>query len=228
MQAHPDATAAEAAAFYVELTSWIPGHLKNQVLAPDVVHAASQDQWLHHTVEQMFATTSESLSAIDQHARVQGRINLTGLLGRLDSSTMLASIEGRTPFADINVARHAMSISMQHHAAFDMSAQARRRADGTGHGAGTTAPPATMGKRLLRSAYEGVIPPSVIQRPKQSFPIPFQGWIGDHVAEAAQSSTVQQVFRPEAVRSISAAPAEHWNLTWPMTNVMLWLGRFFH
>ena len=56
--------------------------------------------------------------------RVYRRINLTGLLRRLDTASMTASVEGRTPFADVRVAELAMSMP------FDLKLHVPRHADG--------------------------------------------------------------------------------------------------
>jgi hypothetical protein len=58
--------------------------------------------------------SSRSESVIDGLLRAslvhQRRVNLVGLLGRLDGATMLAGVEGRTPFADARVAAWAESL----------------------------------------------------------------------------------------------------------------------
>ena len=47
---------------------------------------------------------------LDAHLRMQRRVNLAGLLQRLDTATMLAGVEGRTPIADVRVAELAESL----------------------------------------------------------------------------------------------------------------------
>lgn len=150
------------------------------------------------------ALAGESLpdAPLDAMLRVQRRINLHGLLLRLDSSTMRASVEGRTPFADVVVA--AMAESLPSSVKFDPSQ----------HGP-------TAGKRVLREAFTDLVPAEVITRPKASFPLPFQAWMHALAAAPRQSPLCREFFSDDAIAVVERQPAEAWRLAWPMINIAL-------
>jgi hypothetical protein len=97
------------------MAAWIPSASKPGILKDEVWNAIEHDGHLRSFYQDEFATiASERFDAdpVSAHLRFQRRINLAGLLGRLDSSTMLASVEGRTPFADVEIARLAESLPL--------------------------------------------------------------------------------------------------------------------
>ena len=117
---------------------------------------------------------SEQLTTFDAYLHQHAQINLEGLLNRLDSSTMLASVEGRVPFTDHRLAEKLFKLpdsfkmrlhqnvkieSLQHLNSFEIIQ----------HGQLET-------KRLLRAAFQNKISPSIMNRKKVSFPVPFIEW----------------------------------------------------
>lgn len=149
-----------------------------------------------------------------RHLRFQRRINLTGLLQRLDSATMLASVEGRTPFADIAVVRRAESLPMAWKFVL---------------GAAINGQPAcpSRTKIALREAFAGVIPEAILQRPKASFPLPFQAWCGDAAHLLSQSALARELFTEAAISTVASRPTDVWPLAWPMINIAMWGRRWW-
>lgn len=137
--------------------------------------------------------------------RMQRRFNLVGLLGRLDTATMLASVEGRTPFADVRVATAAEGLAMD-----------RKFVSGD----------PSQTKIALREAFRGMVPASIADRPKRSFPLPFEGWMGELVEAIRGSGLVEQVYSRAAVELVCADPGSLWILSWPMSNLALWGRRW--
>ena len=138
------------------------------------------------------------------HMRFQREVNLAGLLRRLDSMTMLASIEGRTPFADARIAELADGLPTD-----------RRFQAGS------------LGKLLLRDAFADRLPEQIAQRPKAGFPLPFENWIGPAGAWLSESRFAQEIFAEPAMRIVAADPSTNWQHAWPMLNVALWADHWF-
>lgn len=130
------------------------------------------------------------------------RVNLEGLLRRLDTAMMLAGVEGRTPLADSVVCQFAESLPLSERISFDQGVE------------GT--------KKPLRRAFADVVPSSVIKRSKASFPLPFREWVGDLVGVLDRSAFVEATFGAEVVRAVRANPGEMWNVAWPMVNLSVW------
>ena len=75
---------------YLMCTSWAAMSVKPHLLRAEVLEAAGHDALLLEELYKQF----EWLSTARATLRVYRRINLTGLLRRLDTASMLASVEG--------------------------------------------------------------------------------------------------------------------------------------
>ena len=191
--------------FYLQMTSWVPLQLKGKVLNPAVMKEANQDYCLLEALQKIFPSKQAEEYGLAHMMMAQRQFNLTGLLERLDSSTMLASLEGRTPFADVRVVEFADQMPMDFHFAMNETLDK------------------VNAKQLLRRAFEGYVPEHVLNRPKASFPLPFQSWMADQGQAMLQSNLAKDVFHPEAVALIGQQSAQQWAAAWPMLNISLWL-----
>jgi asparagine synthase (glutamine-hydrolysing) len=200
---------AASARFLLDSAAWMPIDAKPAILGPAIWRALEGDAALADTYRQEFAEASaerDDADPLQSHLRFHRRVNLTGLLARLDTATMLAGVEGRTPFADVAVAALAESLPMRDKF--------------------TPGPPART-KIVLRDAFAPDLPSEVASRPKASFPLPFQEWIQDNAAELNQSAFAREVFTQAAIAAIAARPRELWRFAWPMINIALWGRRWW-
>lgn len=194
-------------AFQLRSNAWMSREVKPVVLRTDIWRGLEQDAelvaWYGEEFEACEAGAGEPLQA---HLNFHRRVNLAGLLQRLDTATMLEGVEGRTPMADVAVAAFAAGLPMGEKFA-------------AGPGGGT--------KLALRRAFAGQLPAAVVQRPKASFPLPFQQWMGDHAAALKRSALARLMFNDAAIESIGAEPGKMWNLAWPMINLAMWGERWW-
>jgi len=208
--------------FELNACAWAPVDFKPGLLQERHWRALDQDAWLTGVYRDEFDAAAHECATdgLDAHLRLHRRINLTGLLQRLDSATMLASVEGRTPFADSEVA--ALCESMDMAVKFrekDDDSQGRRERVG---GVATESATEVRTKLALRRACAGMLPDEVLTRPKASFPLPFQQWVGDHAGALERSSLAKELFTGPAIEAVSKQPEKLWNLAWPMVNLALW------
>ena len=202
-----DGDTARAASFFLDTQAWVPLAGKRDVLTPDAMEKADGDTLLHDLVAKHFRNVADYESGMSAYLRAQQAFNLTGLLSRLDTSTMLASVEGRTPLADRVIARFARQLPFDYLPA-DAPAGNLIADDSTPHAAPSTATAtASQAKRILRQAFANRLPSEIVERPKASFPLPFEYWI----------------FTPTAIRTVAENPAGNWSLAWPMLNLSTWL-----
>ncbi|MCA9304319.1 MAG: asparagine synthase (glutamine-hydrolyzing) [Phycisphaerales bacterium] len=195
--------------FHLESNTWISAENKPGVLLPEVWSNAGYDGPLRERYEHAFgsiAGSGRTDSAMQAHLRFLRRMNLPNLLQRLDTATMLASVEGRTPFADIRIASIAEGLSM----ASKFTA---------GETVGT--------KIALREAFRSELPASIVNRPKQSFPMPFQSWVGAHAGVLRESAFARGVFTPAAIELVASNPERACMFAWPMINLTLWGERWW-
>jgi len=199
--------------FHLREAAWIPVEAKSAILNGPVLRACEGDAGLIDEYERTFAQVHEPFAEgtnapdnqLQAHLRFIRKINLVGLLHRLDSATMLEGVEGRTPFADVAVAAFAERLPMRD----------KFLMDDPGDGWGRT-------KRCLRRAFAGDLPAAILQRDKASFPLPFQAWMKPMVGVLEQSPLSREIFTDAAKVAVAARPDELWRLAWPMVNIALW------
>lgn len=209
---------ADPGLFQLDANAWIARGVKPAVLTPGVWQAADADEGLVDTWRREFADAGDGIDddhRLRRHLAFQERINLAGLLQRLDTAMMLAGVEGRTPFADLAVARLARSLPLEQLIRV-------RTPEVAGAGGTATLEREIETKIVLRGAFAHRLPRSVLARPKQSFPVPFQEWMAPMAGVLESSEFARHVFSPGAIALVCAQPTRQWHLAWPMLNIALW------
>lgn len=197
--------------FHLDAAGWVRPGDKPALLREHVRRRLEEDHALEAFYEDEFDAARaerDDDSPIQAHLRFIRRINLTGLLLRLDSATMLESVEGRVPLADGVIADLAESLPLPAKVALD-GTQVRST------------------KVALREAFAGDLPPAVLARPKASFPLPFQDWLGAHADLLRRSALIAELFEPAAVEAVAARPGAAWTRAWPMINLAMWGRRWW-
>jgi asparagine synthase (glutamine-hydrolysing) len=210
------ASGAHPGEFQLHASAWMSVAAKSGVLREPVRRGTESDhaliEFYRHEFESCRAACggrdgAPMLEALAPHLRFQRRVNLAGLLQRLDTATMLAGVEGRTPLADVAICALAESLPVADKLSLPEAA------GGSG----------TIGTKLvLRRAFRDDIPREVMDRPKASFPLPFQDWVGDHASMLSASSFAREIFEPAAIAAVASDPARLWQLAWPMINIAMW------
>ncbi len=198
--------------FQLLANAWVSPRIKGALVQENVWRAVEQDHALTEFYRAEFeaaAAERDDDSPLQAHLRFQRRINLTGLLQRLDTATMLASVEGRTPFADRVVCELAEGLAIEEKFGFP------------------TAGGGVQTKRALRSAFASELPAGVVARPKASFPLPIQEWAVDQAGVLLRSPFAAAVFTPAALQTVAANPGQAWAFAWPMINVAMWGDRWW-
>jgi len=210
----------DPAMFHILANAWIPPNAKTGVLNNPALRAIESDHVLTEAYRQEFASTerlrprgmpreSERESRLQDHLRFHRRMNLTNLLRRLDSATMLESVESRTPFADAHLAGFCERLPMSSKYTPPEGAAPART------------------KHALREAFATDLPESIVSRPKASFPIPFQGWMSEHAPAVERSSLARELFTDAARAVVTNQPEQAWHMAWPMINIALWGERWW-
>jgi asparagine synthetase B (glutamine-hydrolysing) len=218
--------------------AWVPLEVKRGILREGVWERAGCDEALVRAYADEWSRWCEPFARADAaegplraHLRFLQRVNLHGLLVRLDQSTMRASVEGRTPFADVAVARWASMLP----SSMTLSGVGEREGDGA------DAMPVESTKRVLREALWPILRRAVKpghgdgeeltrgvgRRAKASFPLPFQEWVRDQHEVLLRSPLAGEFFSPAAIGVVAADPAKAWNIAWPMMNITMWAQRWW-
>ncbi len=196
--------------------AWVPPQMMPMVLSPKLARIAEFAGWLVQAYRDAYqieaARPGPILSPRDEAVRasmrLMRRVNLTGLLQRVDSALSQSGVEGRTPLADRVIAAFADGLAMNEK--FDPSL-----------------PPHEGTKIALRSAFKDVVPPEILSRPKASFPLPFQKWMRPLFDELHGQPIIDEFFNREAWDVIAQDPEANWAQAWPMVNIGLWAKHWF-
>lgn len=198
------ARARSRAGFQISSNAWVNPAGAAELLNPAVLASVEGYAYLNQTYEEIAQRCEEESpeDPVQVHLSFHRRVNLVGLLQRLDTATMLESVEGRTPFADADLAAASIKLSMN-----------RKFVNGRGT-AGT--------KIALREAFARELPAQVVTRAKASFPLPFQRWMGPVASTIGGSAFAREFFTPRAIEAVAANSEQLWPVAWPMTNLALW------
>jgi asparagine synthase (glutamine-hydrolysing) len=204
LESRPHATSRELAAHILADAAWIPIDSKAAILSEDLLRGVEGDDALVTSYEEQLEAIRDEGDdhPMQRHLRLLTRVNLAGLLARLDTAMMLASVEGRTPLADVQVAELAHALPMH------MKFRAGEGVLGT--------------KVALRHAFESEIPRAVVSRPKASFPLPFAGWLDGCAGLLRTSPLARACFSEAAIQTVADNPAALFRCAWPMVNIALW------
>ena len=207
-QAYIDTGDEDPGVFQLISNAWTPIQQKPAVLSAELWSACEGDAHLIGTYREQFERVrTRAVDPLAAHLAFHRRVNLEGLLRRLDTATMLESVEGRTPFADAAVAMHAEGMPS--------GERCRVGAD------------SIETKRPLREGFRDRLPTDVVSRPKASFPLPFQVWVGDVAPILLEPGVHHAWFNGDAVRQVASDPKAAWQYAWPMINLALWGRRWW-
>ena len=164
-----------------------------------------------------YSVVSESLAKCDDDSLlnkllyVDTKTYLHELLMKQDQMSMAASIESRVPFLD--------------HKLVEFTARLPERMKIRG---GIT-------KYILRESMKGILPDSILTRPKMGFPVPVGAWfrgsfnniIDEYVL--SERALQRQIFEPAFVRSLVKrhdAGEDHSERLWSLVNFEIWQRQF--
>ncbi len=202
---------------FLRCNTWIHPADKPNLMSRRMIELSRADTLLRSEIQEQFDLAASQYEPTEQILQVQRRINLTGLLGRLDTTMMAAQVEGRTPFADVRIAELAMQLPLDCKVTIDEPARG-----GWSSAAVAVAEDRVTTKAVLRRAFADSIPPIVLQRPKASFPLPFQSWMGAAMRDVETSAFISEIIQPNVRKIIVENPQEHWQLAWPLANLARW------
>ena len=184
--------------------SWLAPAQKAAALRPDWLESSENDRLL----------VEETARAIDSggpasnprsYLRWLQEINLTGLLGRLNHATMLASVEARPPYADRHVADAVARVATED--LFRIPSDPAASAET---------------KTTLRRAFTDRLPTEIAERPKASFPTPFRDWSHRMLGTRDVADALEPLVLEGTLEAVLAPESPHALLAWPLANLGVW------
>ena len=202
---------------------------RETALTPEFVRSLDPDSAPELHFASAFDEVTEA-SVYDQFLWVFEKLHLPGLLGRLDTATMAASVEGRVPFVDHRMVEFAMALPFgfkqrwrsegdREAAELELAKQLSETRDVT--------------KALLRDVAKSFLPARIIERKKMGFPVPVHSWFsGPHrdktreilLDPGVRNQGIIDTDRVEAWLGDDSFMSQHSNglKIWMLLNLALW------
>ncbi len=184
---------------------------QRQLLAPGLREAATSASAYHASLAYFNAPGAGS-SLLDRLLYADIKTYLVELLMKQDQMSMAASIESRVPFLDHKLVEYAAALP-----------------DHWKLQGWTT-------KRVLRESMKGLLPDSILNRPKMGFPVPFAKWTRGGWNAVARDvlldrrSRERGIIDPAAVERLltdhAAGRVEGGDHIWSFLNLELWYRTF--
>ncbi len=204
---------------------------KRELFNPEIVEKLNGDLYRRHYFEGLWANL-EGMPLTDKYIWLFQRVHLEGLLGRLDSATMSASVEGRVPFVDhrlveyvnglpIDYKMHWRSVDDKNKAALLNSNQISEKHDIT--------------KYILRKKFSNALPKAISQRRKVGFPVPLAKWMSGSLRDYATEYLLgadarsRDLFQAKSLKKLLTAKNMNAQTSiniWMMLNLEKWLRSY--
>jgi asparagine synthase (glutamine-hydrolysing) len=205
------AVAPDIESIYFDNFAVFPRAMQPELLAPEMkerVGAIDPYAGLREVLEQTDAT-----SPLDRLLYADIKTYLHELLMKQDQMSMATSVESRVPFLDHKLVE------------FTSGLPERLKLRGW-----TT-------KYVLRQSMKGILPETILSRPKMGFPVPIGTWFRGAYASVIDEYVLSQralsrgIFSPDFVRSLvtrhQTGGENHSERLWALVNFEIWQRQFF-
>lgn len=210
---------------HILLNSWLTPAEKKRWLHPDLLQGLQDDLAVGMYYDHLYERYPHA-STMDKIMLTHLRTNLEGLLLRVDTSSMAASVEVRVPFTDHRLVEFAFTLPDEER--IDWRNAAAREAGAALNIQEIVQQDLIESKRALRHAYASRVPDSILNRPKMSFPVPVFDWMKDEMKPLmkeiiAASPLRTALFNPMAMDAwLNDQRPLHPVKLWPIVNLCLW------
>jgi asparagine synthase (glutamine-hydrolysing) len=212
---------------YFALNSLIPSASKSRILREPIWSMLAHDGVMHGSYQSLY-DFYDGVPTVEKHALVLHRVNLESLLARLDATTMHAGLEARVPFTDHVLVEKMFQIPFAYRIDARHSRNSRSLASAELAAKGQLRP-----KRILRDVANRLLPASLANRRKASFPTGVQHWLQSDwkvwlTDYLANSPFTRFMLCPQFLDELTGKPAMAGMWLWPIANLALWGdGEFF-
>lgn len=212
---------------FFRVNSWLTRDRLEELFDPALIPGQEEDPVEAH-YRDLFAECAGE-STFNAYLKIHARINLEGLLSRLDSSTMAASVEGRVPFTDHTLVEWLFQLPDSYKMRMGRGIGSQQMREGTVYDFDRENQ--VQSKRLLRGAFSGSLPQSILGQRKVSFPVPFALMFQGAWRELYQSMLEEPAGPAGLIREglpgkLSEAATVDAMLAWPLVNLFLWQQEF--
>ncbi len=216
--------------FFLVLYSWLNFADKNSILSNEFKSQLDEDKQFFNFWDQQFKEVKD-LNHYDKYIYILEKIHLEGLLHRLDTSTMAASVEGRVPYCDHELVEFVFNMPVKYKMKWKSEDD---RLAAWSHNSTEISQNLDYTKYILRKSFQDKLPQEIFQRNKFAFPVPLQRWfgpeqIGNIKNMLFKNPLTEYCFNPDNLRSwLDVQSHNNGELKiWMVVNLHLWLNKYF-
>ena len=211
--------------------SYMDFDAKSGILTPALLSDLGKDP--HNC--RFFADLWQCLDGMDLHEKymwIFQRVHLEGLLGRLDSATMSASVEGRVPFVDHRLIEYVSALPLHYKMRWIGDSE---RIQAKSMNSNKISEHLDVTKYLLRSQYQPQLPERIVSRKKVGFPVPLGQWMSGPMRDYARDLLLgtdaysRDLFQGDKInyllKQVRGAPQLGLQL-WMLLNVEGWMREY--
>lgn len=211
--------------------SYLDVQIKNNLFVKNVFSALGDDPHNYN----YFINRWSKLDGLDLHEKymwIFQKVHLEGLLGRLDSATMSASVEGRVPFVDHRLIEYVNKLPLDYKIKW-ISEEKRKHAENLN--SNQISEHYDITKYLLRVQYKSRVPASISTRKKVGFPVPLKEWLSGPLLSYSKErllssdALTREIFNSKTVNDILSNEATNANAglhVWMMLNIEEWMRTY--
>ena len=206
---------------FIKLYEYVPREIRDSLLTTSKSSRAKLDD----NVKEIF----NSCSGEDAIFQFFHKYHIKGLLQRLDTTTMQASVEGRVPFLDHKLIEYVYS-NIPH------SLKLRWKDDDSKEKAKSQTPndyseTLDTPKYILKKISEDYLPNEIIYRKKMGFPVPLNEWFDEQLREYSQEILSKADWlntnKLDELYSKAKENDRFGQIIWMFTNIQLWKNKYF-
>ena len=203
---------------------------KNRLLN---INIENEEQNYKQKFNKYFAEISDS-SYYNKMMYSFEKIHLLGLLHRVDTTTMAASVEARVPFVDHKLVEFAYTIPLKYKlkwkSDYDKKTSKLIMSDKISEEYDTP-------KYLLKKSFENLLPNKILYRKKVGFPVPLNTWFGDKFNNYAKDLLLSKQSKERGIYNIKSVEkilndknlVNNHNLAmkiWMMINLEIFINKY--
>ena len=213
---------------FLSVYSWMKPAEFDNLFNREVMQDNRNFAALRHFWRRRFAPL-KNLDLYSKYLYIMECVHLPGLLGRLDTTTMAASVEGRVPFTDPELLELVAAIPWKYKIRWNSPLYenicAPLNAMEISEIMDTT-------KYILKRSFVDKVPPEIMFRKKYSFPVPLNNWLANGVfanfLPAVMENCPDFLNKDGMLKWASEAKdADKALKIWMLLNLIIWYNEYF-
>lgn len=217
--------------FFLKQYNYITQETLEKFLAQPILAAIAKDAYTEHFWDSKYQQ-AKALAIQDRIPFMFQTAHLQGLLQRVDSTTMGASVEGRIPFVDHSLVEYVNKMPFSYKISWK-SPNSRNLVETNKLTAAVFSEVHDVPKYLLKKIAEAYLPQQIIYRKKMGFPVPLDAWSGldfgkKSISLLREKKTINRgIYDKVYVESANFNEEMRGMPLWMMVNVELFIREYF-